>query len=248
MTEGQPPEMPLRITPEMLLGRRVDFERRMRRMPPVTLGLLVVLIAIFLGEVATGALESADALLSMGALSREDVARGEYWRLLTATFLHGGVDHLVGNAIALVILGMVCEHAFGRRQFLILYILGGVAGSLLSVLASPGPSVGASGAIFGLQGATIVLFRRHRQRLLVRNRRIGAVMLVWAVYTIATGLITPYVDNGAHVGGAVGGALIARRLHPLVLEPMPAETAARVQRWLGVVLALLAYAMLAPLL
>ena len=103
---------------------------------------------------------------------------------------------------------------------------------------SAGPSVGASGAIFGLQGAAIVLFRVHRDRLLVRDRRVGVVLLIWAIYTIVGGLMSPFIDNGAHIGGAVGGALIARRLHPVVLSPLPPERAAVVRRWLWVVVAL----------
>ncbi|MBI4637072.1 MAG: rhomboid family intramembrane serine protease [Candidatus Rokubacteria bacterium] len=234
-------ERPVPITPEMLLSRRVDFERRMRRAPPLTVALIAVLAVIFAGEAALGALRSPGAIVAAGALAAPAVAGGEYWRLVSATFLHGSLDHLVSNAIALLILGMICEHAFGRAQFLSLYVLAGVAGSLLSLAASPGPSVGASGAIFGLQGASIVLFRRHRDRLLVRDRRIGVVMLVWAVYTIVAGLMTPYIDNGAHIGGALGGALIARRLHPVVLDPMPPTTAARVRLWLWLVGALLVY-------
>jgi rhomboid protease GluP len=147
----------------------------------------------------------------------------------------------VGNAIALFILGMVCEHAFGRAQFAVLYLASGVAGSVVRLAWAPGPSVGASGAIFGLQGATIVLFRQYRARLLVRDRRIGVVMLVWAVYTIAAGLLSPLVDNGAHLGGALAGALVASRLHPVLLEPMPEERARRLRRWLVAVAALLAY-------
>ena len=143
----------------------------------------------------------------MGALARERVAAGEYWRLLTAPWLHGGTEHLVGNGIALYILGMVCEAAFGRVQFVVLYVLSGLAGSIVSVLVSAGPSVGASGAIFGLQGAAIVLLRRERERLLVRDRRVGFVLLIWAIYTIAGGLTDPFIDNGAHIGGALGGAL-----------------------------------------
>lgn len=234
-------EQPLRITPEMVLSRRVDFERRMRRAPPLTIGLIILLTAIFAGEVARGALTSRAAITAAGALEAGAVAAGEYWRLVSATLLHGGVEHLVGNAVGLFILGMVCEHAFGRAQYLILYAGSAVAGSLLSLLTSAGPSVGASGAIFGLQGAAIVLFRRHRDRLLLRDRRIGAVLLVWAIYSIGGGLVTPYIDNGAHLGGALGGALIARGLHPVVLAPMPPELAARVRRWLWVVGALLAY-------
>jgi len=237
------PEPPLRITPDMLLSRRIDFERRMRRLPPVTVAILMVLVVIFLAEVRVGALASREAIVAMGALARERVAAGEYWRLLTAPWLHGGVDHLVGNGIALFILGMLCEAAFGRAQFVLLYVLSGLAGSVVSLAVSVGPSVGASGAIFGLQGAAIMLFRLHRDRLLVRDRRVGFVLLVWAIYTIAAGLMQPFIDNGAHIGGALGGALIARRLHPVVLSPLPPERAAALRRWLWLVAALLAAAL-----
>ena len=235
------PEQPLRITPEMLLSRRIDFERRMRRFPPVTTAILALLVVILALEVRFGALGSREAIIAAGALVRERVSAGEYWRLLSAPWLHGGINHLVGNGVALFILGMVCEHAFGARQFIVLYVLSGVAGSIVSGGVSPGPSVGASGAIFGLQGAAIVLFRQHRARLLLRDRRIGFVLLLWAIYTIASGLTESFVDNGAHIGGALGGALIARRLHPVVLSPLPAERAASLRRWLWVVAVLLAY-------
>jgi len=237
------PEQALRITPDMLLSRRIDFERRMRRLPLVTVVILVVLVVIFLAEVRVGALASREAIVAMGALARERVAAGEYWRLLTAPWLHGGVDHLVGNGIALFILGMLCEAAFGRAQFVLLYVLSGLAGSVVSLAVSVGPSVGASGAIFGLQGAAIMLFRLHRDRLLVRDRRVGFVLLVWAIYSIAGGLMQPFIDNGAHIGGALGGALIARRLHPVVLSPLPPERAAALRRWLWLVAALLAAAL-----
>jgi rhomboid protease GluP len=115
-----------------------------------------------------------------------------------------------------------------------------VAGSLASLALGPGPSVGASGAIFGLQGAAIVLFRRHRERLLVRDRRIGLVLLAWAIYSIANGFVTPWVDNGAHLGGVVAGALVGRSLHPVVLDPMPAAHEVRLRWILRVVWLLLA--------
>jgi rhomboid protease GluP len=236
------PEAPLRITPDMLLSRRVDLERRMGRVPPVTLVILALLAAIFVAELRMGALDSRASIVAFGALVRERVVAGEYWRMLTAPWLHGGTEHLVGNGIALYILGLVCEAAFGRAQFVVLYVLSGLAGSIVSMLLSAGPSVGASGAIFGLQGAAIVLLRRERDRLLVRDRRVGFVLLIWAVYSIAGGLTEIFIDNGAHIGGALGGALVATRLYPVVLSPLPPERASAVRRWLWLVVALLAYA------
>ena len=241
---GSAAERPLRITPDMLLSRRVDFERRMRRFPPMTVALIALLAVVFVVEAASHALESAPAIIAMGALTRAQVAAGEYWRLLSATLLHGSLEHLIGNAIALFILGMICEHAFGRGQFVVLYVLSGLAGSVLSLAWGPGPSVGASGAIFGLQGASIVLFRQHRDRLLLRDRRVGFVLLIWAVFTVGAGLMTPFIDNGAHIIGALGGAFVGRFLQPVVLRPLVPEQAARVRRWLWVIAALAVYTLL----
>ena len=98
----------IRITPDMVLSRRVDFERRMRRFPPLTSVLIAVLATIFAAEVVFEALDSPEAIVAAGALVRDEVERGQLWRLVTAIFLHGGRDHLVSNAIGLFILGMVC--------------------------------------------------------------------------------------------------------------------------------------------
>jgi rhomboid protease GluP len=223
-------EPALRITPDMLLSRRLDLERHMPRVPPVTVGLIVLLTAILAAEMARGSLGSEYGIVRAGALVRQLVVDGQWWRLVTMMFLHGGVEHLFGNAVALWVLGMICEHAFGRAQFVFLFVMSGVAGALVSALLGPGPSVGASGAIFGLQGAAVVLLTRHRGRLIMRARRVGVVLVAWAVYTIAQGLGTPYVDNGAHIGGFLGGILIARGLHPLVLEPAPDDVRARIRR------------------
>lgn len=236
------PERALRITPDMLLGRRLDFERRMRRFPPATVGILVLLAVAFAGEGAGGALQSTEDIVRAGALTRAAVLAGEWWRLLSAVALHGSVEHLVGNAIALLVLGMICEHAFGRVQFVFLFVMSGLAGSLLSVLMGPGPSVGASGAIFGLQGAAIVLFRRYHQRLIMRARRIGIILLAWALYTIASGVFTPFVDNGAHIGGFLGGVLVGTVLHPVVLDPPSEKIRIRIRRegWLTALVVALA--------
>ena len=96
----------------------------------------------------------------------------------------------------------------------------GAAGALLSLVGLPDglPSVGASGAIFGLMGASAYVIFRHAKRLYVRDKRVGIVILFWAAYTIAVGFLSPFVDNRAHIGGFVGGVAIAACLHPVLLE------------------------------
>src|SRR5438445_244510 len=82
--------------------------------------------------------------------------------------------------------------------------------ALSGVALSPGPSVGASGAIFGLMAAVAAFLHHHDQLFRIRDKRIFGVLLAWAAYTIVTGFATPYVDNAAHVGGFIGGWLMGR--------------------------------------
>ena len=216
-------EQPIRITEDMLdvrrpVDTRIDFEQGMSYAPPATLMLIVALAAVFVWQLDTGALSSQERIIAAGALVRDRVTHGEWWRLLSATMLHGNAQHLVGNAVSLYILGMASEHAYGTRPMLLIYLVSGVAGSLLSIAMGPGPSVGASGAIFGLMGAVIVLFWRYHRELLVRDKRIGVVIAVWALFTIATGLMVPMIDNAGHVGGLLGGIAAAWMVRPRILR------------------------------
>ena len=220
--ESSANEQPIRITADMLdaprpVDVRVDFERGMGYAPPATLMLIVALGAVFGWQISTGALASEESIIAAGALVRERIAQGEWWRLLSATVLHGGVEHIVGNAMSLYILGMASEHAYGTRSMLLIYLASGIAGSVLSAAMGPGPSVGASGAIFGLMGAVMVLFWKHHHQLMVRDKRIGVVVAAWALFTIGTGLVTPMIDNAAHLGGMFGGMAVAWTLRPRVL-------------------------------
>jgi len=223
-------EAPPVITPEMLAtsttDSRQDFEKGMRLAPPVTLLLITANVVIFLVLVMKGALESREAIVLAGALSRERVLEGEVWRLVSAMFLHGGFDHLIGNCIALYVLGVACEHAFGTAKVGVLYLLAGLGGSLLSILWSMGPSVGASGAIFGLMGAGSVFFRKHGRKFVLRDNRVGVVLIVWALYSIVTGLTEPLIDNGAHIGGLLTGSAVALGFRPALLDRLPTSIAA----------------------
>ncbi|HXE82856.1 MAG TPA: rhomboid family intramembrane serine protease [Gemmatimonadales bacterium] len=226
-------EEPIVITPDMLVQRasparartvkaadsRIDFERGMRRIPPVIVLIIAVNIAVFAWEIASGVFVTSKemieaglrgaSLIDAGALVQAKVFAGEWWRMVTAMFLHGGFDHIIGNMIVLYIVGMAAEHAFGSTRMLLVYFAGGLAGSALSVLASPGPSVGASGAVFGVLSAVVVTLYRHQKHFYVRDKRIGIVLAAWAGYQLLTGFLTPFVDNFAHLGGILGGALAA---------------------------------------
>jgi rhomboid protease GluP len=203
----------------------VDFEAGMSALPPVSIGLMAACAAAFACQVFGGALGDLNRLSAMGALVPGLVRQGEVWRLVSATFLHGNFDHLLGNLLILYVLGMACEHGFGRPQFVLLYVASGVFGSLCSLIGGR-VSVGASGAIFGLAGALIVLFWRYRGRMHLRDRRIGVVLAVWAAYQFLLGLLNPSVDNLAHLGGLLGGAALGLVLRPAVLEGR-AEVAAQ---------------------
>ncbi|MHB1035300.1 MAG: rhomboid family intramembrane serine protease [Pirellulales bacterium] len=216
-------EAPLTISPEMLATEdepdtRIDFEQGMSCLPPVMLALIAAVVVVFVLELATGALDNTQALTAAGAMSRRLVLAGEVWRLVTAVFLHASAGHLVGNCVVLYIAGMACEHAFGWYRAALVFLVSGLCGSLLSMAFHTGPSVGASGAIFGLLGAVIVFVYKYQRFIVLRGRRVGFALLVWASYEIALGFFTPWIDNYAHIGGLLGGALAAWFLPPAILQ------------------------------
>jgi rhomboid protease GluP len=138
----------------------------------------------------------------------------EYWRLLTAIFLHGGIAHLLMNSFSLYVVGPDTERVYGTWRFVGVYLLSGIAGSALSYTFSPNPSVGASGAIFGLVGALIVFFYTTRQILGDFGRSqlqgLGAILLINLVF----GFTTPGIDNLGHIGGLIGGMIAGWILVP----------------------------------
>jgi membrane associated rhomboid family serine protease len=143
----------------------------------------------------------------LGALPPGDpvvgVASGEYYRLITSAFLHGGIVHLLLNMYALYLFGPPVEAALGRVRFTALYLLSALGGSALSyAFANPvQPSLGASGAVFGLLGAFLVINRRL-------GRDTSGVMVLLAI-NFVYGFLVPRIDWRAHVGGLVVGALCA---------------------------------------
>jgi rhomboid protease GluP len=204
------------ISHDMLHRQRVDLEAGMKVIPPVTLALMLGCIAVYLRQVWIGGLTNADRVVATGAMDRHEVLEGEIWRLISGGFMHANAEHLIGNLVMLFILGMACEHAFGRGSYLFLYVWACVAGSL-AAMVTPTPTVGASGAIFGLAGAVIALIVMHRHEIELRDHRVGIVLVVWAFYTLGMGFFNPIVSNSGHLGGLVGGLVLGALLPPAVL-------------------------------
>jgi membrane associated rhomboid family serine protease len=177
--------------------------------PTLTYVLIGINVAVALGALlggasATGGGIGGSTLLQDGAVSRPEIADGEYWRLITSGFLHAGFFHLLFNMLSLYILGGLLEPAAGRLRFGIIYFVSLLAGSFGALLLEPtSPTVGASGAIFGLMGATAVVMRSRGMS--VMESGLG----IWIVLNLVITFSVPNISIGGHIGGLLGGGLAA---------------------------------------
>ena len=146
----------------------------------------------------------ANTLYKLGAISGSAIQNGQIWRLLTGTFLHAGLIHLLVNIYSLCIIGMQLENFIGKKKFLTIYLVSAISGSLMSSLFSTGVSVGASGAIFGLLGS-MLYFGYHYRLYLGNVLRAQIVPLI--IMNLFLGFMLPGIDNAAHIGGLIGGYL-----------------------------------------
>lgn len=166
----------------------------------VTLNVLIFIICTFTG----------DLLYNKYMLRfQEVVIQGEYFRLFTSLFLHAGSQHLINNMMILLFLGNMLEDQIGHYLYLLLYLISGIGGGILSLvyqgfLIEASGSVGASGSIFGLLGILLVLVLAHKGRLEhISLSRISIVIL----FSIYSGFTSSNIDNAAHIGGLLTGFL-----------------------------------------
>lgn len=176
------------------------------------LNIIVFLLMIFSGIhiISPNGME----LLQWGANRRLETTDGDWWRLFTSMFLHGGIMHLFLNIYGLVIAAIFIEPLLGRQKYFILYILSGLCGSLASIWWYPNTiSVGASGAIFGLYGAILGLLLTNA---FPKEGKKGIFMMIgiYVGINLLWGL-TGGIDNAAHIGGLLSGALIGTILYKL---------------------------------
>lgn len=184
---------------------RTTFGGKVVDKPYVTWTILVMMVVGFVLQLGTSdpiGQATGSPLVSMFSMwGAGAVLYGEWYRLITAAFLHGGVFHLLFNGYAMFILGPQLERWLGHGRFLALWVLGALSGSVLSLIAAPAqPSVGASGAIFALFGAVFVIGRSLRL-----DTRMIMVLLV---LNLGITFLVPAISWTAHIGGLVGGLVI----------------------------------------
>jgi rhomboid protease GluP len=210
-----------------------------------TIGLTQIIFginaAVFLGmTLASSTMMSFPVreLIAWGANVGALTLQGEWWRLLTNVFVHGGIIHIAFNMWCLWNLGQLCESLYGRWTYAAIYLICGLGASLASAAWHPSvPSVGASGAIFGLAGALITAlklgeFSVPRAALSGTLRSLGA----FVVYNLIFGFVLPGVDNTAHIGGLITGLIVGALI--AIIAPQQGQTPRRVAVFLVMILTL----------
>ncbi|SPE43467.1 Rhomboid family protein [Candidatus Sulfopaludibacter sp. SbA3] len=169
------------------------------------------------------------------------LAAGQWWRLVTAGFLHGGLLHILFNSWALFDVGAMVDEIYGTNRMLVIYFFGNVTGFFFSsVWADHTPSVGASAAICGLVGAMIALGVRHRNPM---GDAIRGTFVRWAVYILIMGFVMSQTDNAAHIGGLAGGFGIGYLAGTPRYEGSPTEKLWKLSAGLCVLLTVVSFLM-----
>jgi membrane associated rhomboid family serine protease len=171
---------------------------------PITYALIAINVAIYLvtAEQGGGLNNPGGSLFSKWILFGPYVAHGDWWRLITATFLHASVIHIGFNMLALLFIGRPVEQFLGTARYLGLYLVAGLAGSAGALLQAPlSPNLGASGAVFGILGAMLILEWQ------VTGRLAGQAM-TWILINLVLSFSIPDISWGGHIGGLIGGILV----------------------------------------
>lgn len=173
--------------------------------------IVLVNIVVFIVLEIKGDTESAQYMMENGAAYGPLIEEGEYYRLFTSMFMHFGIKHIFSNMLLLSFLGSIFEEVVGKVRYLIIYLLGGLAGNVVSYVIEMKNmdyvvSAGASGAVFAVVGAMLYVVWVDRGR---NSELSGRNLAIMAVLTIFQGMTTGGVDNAAHIGGLVAGIVLA---------------------------------------
>lgn len=196
---------------------QVDFKSRRPNQFSVTSRLVFFTLAAFALQVMR------PNVTALGMKLSDRILRGEQlYRTITPIFLHGGIFHLFTNMMSLQRIGNDVEKLFGPGRFLTTYLVAGIAGNVLSAIQSPNPSLGASGAVFGVVGAYMVFLNRNDWLLGDAGQAMTTSIGQTMVMNVFLGLLNPQIDQWAHLGGAVAGGIMAYSFGPrLYLTDIP---------------------------
>ncbi|KRK14886.1 membrane-associated serine protease [Loigolactobacillus coryniformis subsp. coryniformis KCTC 3167 = DSM 20001] len=164
-------------------------------------------ILLFLVMTLFGGSQNSNVLVFFGAKVNILIQQGQWWRLIMPIFLHSGLMHIAVNSVTLYFIGMQIESLFGHWRFTLIYLLSGIVGNIASFVFNMGISVGASTALFGLFGAFFMLVEAFRQNTAIRA--MGQQFALFIVLNLAFDLFNPGIDLAGHVGGLLGGFLVA---------------------------------------
>ncbi|MYL33471.1 rhomboid family intramembrane serine protease [Pontibacillus yanchengensis] len=178
--------------------------------PLFTYVLIVINLLLFGWLEYQGGSTNTYTLIQYGAKYNPAIIDGEWWRIVFSMFLHIGFFHIMLNMLALYVLGTAVERMFGSIRFIVIYFIGGIIGGLASFAFTPNVAAGASGAIYGLFGA-LLFFGTVYKTLFFRT--IGTNVIIILILNIVFSIMVPQVDNGAHLGGLVGGFLASSLVH-----------------------------------
>ncbi len=183
-------------------AKKVENVFKMKK-PIITYSLVIINILMYIIPILFGVYET---ILDKYSIYGPAVRAGQYYRLITGTFIHANIFHLFFNCYALAILGSQLESFLGKPKYLVVYLFSAVIGSLFSVtFAGNYYSIGASGAIFGLMGSLVYFGYHYRVYLgnVIKSQIIPLILM-----NLGIGFLVPGIDNSAHIGGLLGGALI----------------------------------------
>ena len=200
------------------MNKRINFEES-----KVTYALLAINIIVFLIMTMAGGSENIDNLVRFGAVVKSRVAGGEWWRLLTASFIHIGFAHILFNMYFLSQLGPVFEKLFGSINFLIIYLLAGIMGNLMSFAFGNVSTVsaGASTSLYGMFGLAIGMMMNYKDDAILRS--FGASFISVIAINIVYSLLSPRVGMLGHLGGLLGGLLLSG-VFPVVARDLSTST------------------------
>jgi rhomboid protease GluP len=170
----------------------------------INVGLYIATVLYSMRSGTSDAVMNLDmqTLYAFGAKFRPAIAEGQWWRLVTAGFLHGGLLHIGMNMWVLFDLGAQVEQVYGTSRMLVIYFISSVCGFLSSTVFSDALSIGASAALFGLIGAMLAIGIKHRSS--AAGSAIRGMYMRWVIYGLIFSLI-PGIDMAAHIGGLAGG-------------------------------------------